>query len=99
MSSVDLNQVFNGSNGFQSTFIGLNEASNYLLGDIVLAAVFIIIIFMLRNYEFRDTFLSSSTITMLVSILLWAGGVSNFARVAVCFSILVIAFFYSYLKD
>jgi hypothetical protein len=99
MSSVDLNTVFNGTNGFQSTFVGFNEGSNFILGDMLLAAIFIIIIFMLRNYEFRDSLMSSTTIVWIVSLLLWAGGLTDFTRVAVTFSILLVALLYTYVKD
>lgn len=99
MASIDLNTVFNGTNGFQSTFVGFNEASNYILGDMLLAAIFIILIFMLRNYEFRDTLMSSSTVLWIVSILLWAGGLTDFTRVTVCFSVLLVALLYTYVKE
>lgn len=99
MSTINENLVFNGTNGFQSTVIGLNTASNYLLADFLLVAVFITLIFLLRNFESRDYFLSATVVTFLVSVMFWASGFTVYGRVILCFAGVVIAIAMSYFKD
>lgn len=99
MASINVDTLYNGTNGFATVLTGFNEVTNYVFGDILLAAVFLIIIFMLRNFIFRDAFLSASTVTFIVSILFWASGFTTFTRSVVCFSILVLAIAYSYFND
>lgn len=101
MAVIDTAPIFgSGSNAsFGDSVIGLGIASNYLFIDMLLLSVFIIVIMFLRNYEFRDIFLSASTISWFVSLILWISEFTDFTRVVVCFSILVVAVAMSYFKE
>jgi len=101
MTDVNLSSVFgSGANStFSYTVAGLNTASNYLFMDFLLITLFVIILFMLRNYELRDSLLSASVITWILSLVLWISAFSDFTRVVVCFSVVLIAVAMSYFKD
>ena len=101
MAAINTSSLFgSGSNAsFAYTIEGLNTASNYLFMDFLLMVMFVIVIFMLRNYELRDTMLSAATITWVLSIVLWISEFTDFTRVVVCFSVLLIAVAMSYFKD
>jgi len=101
MAVIDTGVIFgSGVNAsFGNSVVGLGVATNYLFIDFLLLSVFVIILFVLRNYEFRDTFLSASTILWIVSLFLWIGEFTEFSRVITCFSILVIAIASSYFKE
>lgn len=101
MAAINTSGLFgSGANAsFSYTVQGLNTASNYLFIDFLLLAIFLIMFFMLRNYEFRDTVLSASSITWIMSIVLWISGFADFTRVVVCFAVLLIAVGMSYFKD
>lgn len=101
MTDVNLSSVFgSGSNStFSYTVAGLNTASNYLFMDFLLITIFVIILFMLRNYELRDSLLTASVITWILSLVLWISNFSDFTRVVVCFSVVLIGVAMSYFKD
>jgi hypothetical protein len=101
MAVIDTASLFgSGANAsFGNTVIGFNTISNYLFTDFLLMVMFVIIVFVLRNYEFRDSFLASSTIVWLLSLVLWISQFTDFTRVVVCFSVLVVAIAMSYFKD
>lgn len=84
---------------FDYTVKGINTVSNYLFFDFLLIAMFLIVLFMLRNFEFRDGVLAASTITWMLSIVLWISEFTEFSRVVVCFSIVIVAIGMSYFKD
>jgi len=101
MAELDLTTMFGrGENAsFSYNVQGLNTVSNYLFMDFLLMVMFLVVLFMLRNYELRDSFLSASTLTWILSIVLWMSGFTDFTRVVVCFSVLVVAVGMSYFKD
>jgi hypothetical protein len=101
MATVDTSLLFGrGENAsFMYGIRGLSEVSNYLIMDFLLVAMFLIVLLMLRNYEFRDGVLSASVITWIFSLLLWISDFVDFARPVVCFSVLLVAIGMSYFKD
>jgi hypothetical protein len=101
MATIDTTALFGrGENAsFMYGIEGLSTVSNYLFMDFLLISMFLIVLFMLRNYEFRDGVLSSSVITWILSIILWISGFVDFARPVVCFSVVLLAIGMSYFKD
>jgi len=101
MAVIDTAPIFgSGVNAsFGESVIGLGVASNYLFIDFLLLSIFVILLFVLRNYEFRDGFLSASTVAWFVSLVLWISEFTDFARVVFCFSMLIAAIAMSYFKE
>lgn len=99
MASINITDVYGENNGLLDNITALNTISSGLFVDFVLVSIFIMILFLMRGYEFRNTFLSSSVVVLLTSVLFWAGGIADFSRVAACFSILVIALLYSWTSE
>jgi phage-related holin len=99
MGIINTTNLFNNSRGFDYTLNALNAASNFLFGDFLLVAIFVILLFSLRNSYFTDGLLSASVVTFLFSLMLWASGFIDFARVVVCFAVMIVAVAMSYMKE
>lgn len=101
MATIDTATIFGrGENAsFDFAVRGLNVASNYLFIDFVLIGIFVIVLFILRNYELRDGLLAASTITWLLSIVMWMSNFADFSRVVIAFCGIIIAIGMSYFKD
>ena len=101
MAEIDTSLLF--GRGDNASFMygvrGLSTVSNYLFFDFLLISLFVIVLFLLRNYEFRDGVLSASVIVWVLSLGLWISGFVDFARVVVCFCIVLVAVGMSYFKD
>lgn len=101
MAVIDTAPIFgSGVNAsFGNSVIGLGVATNNLFVDLILVSVLVIVILLLRNYELRDSLLSASVMVWLVSLVLWIGSFTDFSRVIVCFSILIVSVAMSYFKE
>jgi hypothetical protein len=101
MSIIDTQQLFgSGENAtFTYTVKGLNVVSNYLLMDFILIVMFVIVLFILRNFELRDGLLAASTVTWLLSLVLWISDFTEFSRVVVTFCVLIIAVGMTWIKQ
>lgn len=101
MATIDTTEVFGrGENAsFDYAVRGLNEVSNYLFIDFILIALFLIVLFMLRNYELRDGLLASTAIVWLFSLVMWISEFTDFSRVVICFCGIIVALGMSYFKD
>ena len=99
MTTINTTGLFGTGNNanFGYTLAGVNTISNQLLFFFILLALFVIIIFMLRNYQFKDSFLSASAIVWIFSLLFWMGGYVTFAYAVVTFSLVVLAVLFSYI--
>lgn len=96
MAEINTSQIFNSQYGFVETINGLNAETNYLLGVFLLVAIFLMVLFLLRGWEFRNTFVSASTVTLLTAYVFWLSSFILFSTLVVCFSIWLVSFFNTY---
>jgi len=99
MADINITEIYGENTGLLDNINALNTISNGLFIDFLLVSLFIMILFLMKAYDFRSTFLSSSSILLFTSILLWSSEIVSFSRVAVCFSILCIALLYSFIAE
>lgn len=101
MSEIDTTQIW--GRGENATFIkntqGLNVVSNYLFADFLLIALFIFMIFLLRDFKFSDSLLLASVVGFIASLFMLLAGIVDFTRPMVLFALIVVAYLFSSTKE
>lgn len=81
-------------------YIGnLGTYSNGILPEFIIISVFFICFFVLKNFTTASAILVSTTITALVTVLLWAAGIATYTQVKFMVAVLLIVIIINYFID